>query len=294
MDSLFKRELSFLGIGVSFQKSLAILFASSFVAAVIEYAVVEHSPSLRIILFLMVLFLPSVLFYFFLDFLKSGRQRAIEEELPNALFQIASFPKRTNMEKMFDSVASSDYGPLSEEFAKARKLVASGTSVPDALDSIRRNNSSLLLSRAISLLIESYRSGTDLSLALRDVAEDIFELQALVKESASSLSLQKYTLLAASGVLVPLILSMLLNVVGSLDLSTSAAASEFLSSTASRQSLVDIFPFAAQAYLVLLAAISSAFVGLQEADAKRAVLYFAALAPLTLLVFNLVQGASLA
>lgn len=294
MDSLFKRELSFLGIGVSFQKSLAILFASSFVAAVIEYAVVEHSPSLRIILFLMVLFLPSVLFYFFLDFLKSGRQRAIEEELPNALFQIASFPKRTNMEKMFDSVASSDYGPLSEEFAKARKLVASGTSVPDALDSIRRNNSSLLLSRAISLLIESYRSGTDLSLALRDVAEDIFELQALVKESASSLSLQKYTLLAASGVLVPLILSMLLNVVGSLDLSTSAAASEFLSSTASRQSLVDIFPLAAQAYLVLLAAISSAFVGLQEADAKRAVLYFAALAPLTLLVFNLVQGASLA
>jgi len=291
--SLYKRELLSLGIAAEFRTVVSAILAVSLVSALAEFFVFPPDESLRHILFFMILFFPPLVFYFYLDFLKSSRQRAIEDELPNALFQIASFPKRTSMEKMIDSVASSGYGPLSEEFAKARKLVASGTAVPEALDSVRRNNSSLLLNRAISLLIESYRSGTDLSFALKEVAEDVFELQALVKESSSALSLQKYTLLAASGILVPLILSLLLNTVSSLDFSLGAAeASSMVSSTPGRQALVASFVFSAQAYLVIFSAISSLFVALQEGNARRAVLYFAGLSPLALLVFNLVRTAS--
>jgi len=244
------------------------------------------------LLFFITLAFPPLSYYFYLSYLESKRQLEIEEQLPAALFQIASFPKRAPMEKMLESVAKSDYGPLSEEFGKALKQIRSGLPVSQALEQMRLRNNSLLLNRAVSLLLSAYKSGADLSQAFKEVAEDVFQLQSLVKERSGALALQKYTLLAASAFLVPAILALLLNIVSSLQ---NAFSPDVLgvSATVNAKALLDAVVLGNVVYLGFLAIISSVFIASSEGDVKKSVLYLAFLLPVSFLVFTIMRGANI-
>ncbi|HII39501.1 TPA: type II secretion system F family protein [Candidatus Micrarchaeota archaeon] len=230
---------------------------------------------------------PPVIIYFYSEYTRSLRTKEIEENLPPALFQIASFPRRTSMEKIMREIAKSDYGSLSEEFAKANRQIAAGASVPQSLDQMAALNDSVILQRACNLLAETYRTGADMSEAFKEVADDVFELQNLQKQTAAALSLQKYTLLAGGCVLVPLILGIILSIVTALNFDFEGIT---LSTAAQRASLVETAMLGAQIYLVIFAAIASVFVAMQEANAKKAVLYFILLFPVSLAIFYLLKS----
>ncbi len=232
-------------------------------------------------------FAPPACLYFFEEYKKSRKTREIEENLPPALFQIASFPKRTSMERIIRSLAKSDYGELSREFSRTERLVNAGMSVPEALEELRKRNHSVLLDRTVFLLLEAYRSGADMTKAFREVAEDIFDLQSLRKEVASALALQKYTLLLGGCLLVPLILALVLNIVGSLDFEYELG---FGAGAAERRELYETSVWASQTYLAIFAGIAGSFAAVQEGQPKKGVLYFALLSPIALLLFNLVRG----
>ncbi|MGB9577525.1 MAG: type II secretion system F family protein [Candidatus Micrarchaeia archaeon] len=283
---MFEEELKRLGVKLEFKQLLAATSAASAAAAAIEAAVFGTTTSTQLLLVFITLSFPPVLLYFFLEYAREKRRQEIEEALPSALFQIASFPSKTGIEKIIASVAKSDYGALSEEFARAKRLLDAGASVPEALESMSKRCNSRLVSRACALLSQSYKSGANLSQPLKEVAEDVFDLQAIARENASALSMQKYTLMAGA-VLVPLILGLLLNIVSSLDLGVSEFSAQ---SNAARQALLQAAVFGAQAYLVAFAAIASAFIAFQEGTPKKAVLYFTAFFPVSLLAFALVQS----
>ena len=274
------------------REKFLVIAAASLAAGFVELAFFKMPLVYQALLFFITLAFPALFYYFYLDYAESKRQLEIEEHLPSALFQIASFPKRASMERMLESVAKSDYGPLSEEFARALKQIRSGSPVSQALDQMRSRNNSLLLNRAVSLLLSAYKSGADLSRAFKEVAEDVFQLQSLVKERRGALAMQKYTLLAASAFLVPAILGLLLNIVSSLQ---SAFSSETLgiSSVSNAQALLDAVVLGNVVYLGFLAIISSVFIASSEGDVKKSVLYVAFLLPLSLLVFSMVRGASI-
>ena len=227
------------------------------------------------------------LFFFWREYKEEKRQREIDEMLPAALFQIASFPQGTPTERIFESIAEGDFGSLSREFSFALKQIRAGYSVREALGEMKKRNPSVLLRRACDLLLKAYRSGGDAGGMFKEIAEDIYSLHEIVRESAAALSLQKYTLLIGGAVLVPIVLGLLFNITSSLQ----QGFSEELLSMPSNPQLFQAVLWANQLYLVVFALVAGVFISRLEGKPGKAIVYFAAMAPLALILFNLVRGA---
>ena len=218
------------------------------------------------------------------------RQREIDGFLTQALFQLASFPSNSPAEKMFGSIAEGDFGALGEEFAFTLKQIDAGFPVKRALGEMKKRNSSFLLRRACDLLLKFHRSGGKNSGAMfKDVAEDVYSLQEIVRETSSALALQKYTLLIGGSVLVPIVLALLFNISSSLNEGFSQELLDLKPDVQLQQTVL----FSTQLYLCVFALVSSVFVARLEEKRGKALVYFAVMAPLSLLLFNLVRGAIL-
>ncbi len=274
---MFEQELRSIGVRRSAGVALSALSVSSFTASVLLFLLLPRSR-LSIPLFFAIFLIPPTLFYFYLDYLRERKQKRIESLLPTALLHVSSFPPRSSMEKIISSLAESGYGELSSEFKLTEQQITRGLPVPKALENLRARNSSQLFRYAIGLLQNSYRSGVDLRDSFQRIANEVFELQSISRESAASFSLQKYTLLFGGGVIVPLVLGSLLNLVYGLALPQS-------------QELNDAIIFGNQAYLFIYSLLSSVFVASNENNLKKSVLYFSFLAPTTFLLFYLVENA---
>ncbi|MFH1257704.1 MAG: type II secretion system F family protein, partial [Candidatus Micrarchaeota archaeon] len=278
-------ELSFLKIKIPFNHLLFYTLIISSAMSAVLFFTIQTDYLLKIAMFLSTLLLPPSLLYFFLDYLHDRKQKRIDAELPDALFQIAAFPKDTPMEKIIETVANKD-SVLGREFRKADNLIKAGFPTEEAIGRIAGTNDSILLKRSISLALEAYGSGGNLSAPLNEIAQDIFEMQSLQKEAAAGFSMQKYTLLAGVAILIPLILGLLLSVIGALQFDTVDSIFQLKNSP----ELLPTVIVAVQVYIFLLSIISSAFVSLQEGKIKKAPLYFSMLFPCSLLVFNVVKG----
>lgn len=287
---MFEEEMQKTGLKLSFQKMMLSACLASLAAAAALEILLPESMQLKNVLAIAVLFMPPLALYFLFEYLHSRKAREIEEKLPAALFQIAAFPRKTSMERVISSISKGDYGALSTEFAKAERQIKAGVGVSEALEEMGERSDSVLFNRTVALLVESYRSGADMSTAFKEIADDSFELQALSKESASSLALQKYTLLVGGGLLVPVILALLLNIVASLDFEglEGIALPEH-----ARSLLMNAFIGANQVYLMMFAALASAFVALQEGTGRKGILYFALILPASMLAFHIVRGMAL-
>ncbi|MEM4255432.1 MAG: type II secretion system F family protein [Candidatus Norongarragalinales archaeon] len=224
------------------------------------------------------------------EYRKEKRQKEIDDLLPQALFQIASFPSNSPIEKMLEAIAQSDCGALSEEFALALERIRTGYSVRQALDEMKKRNSSMLLQRACDLVLKFYSSGASNSGKMfKEVAEDVYSLQEIVRETSSALALQKYTLLIGGSVLVPMVLALLFNISSSLQEGFTVELLDLKPDLRMRETVL----LATQAYLIVFAFVSSVFVARLEEKTKKALLYFSVMAPLSLFLFNLVRGAIL-
>ena len=233
-----------------------------------------------------------VLLYMWLGLAVERRRAELERYLPDALFQAASAHKGTSFERLIASLAASPYGSLAAEFRRAQKEIETGSPVPEALEKIARRNDSPLLGRAISLLQQAYRTGADASYAMREAAEDIFSLGAIVRERAASMALQRYTVLLAGGLLVPLILGAMHAMVGSLGL-VGGPGLEIGLPVSARAELLATGAFGAQIYLLVFAGLAAWFVAAQEGRPKAALLYFVLLAPASLGIFALSSATNL-
>ena len=189
---------------------------------------------------------------------------------------------------MLDSLASAGYGPLSEEFAQVRNSVRSGESVPSALHAIASRNQSLLLKRATWLMAAGYSVGSDAYSSLREAADDMLSVFALMRERSASFSMQKYTLLAGT-VLVPLILGTLLAAILNLDVSFSFDQE----STTHPEAIQDAAAGAAPFYILIYAMLSSLLIAQLEGGWRRFLPYAMILAPLSLVLFELARTYSL-
>ncbi|HIH20141.1 TPA: type II secretion system F family protein [Candidatus Micrarchaeota archaeon] len=232
-------------------------------------------------------FMPFVLYVFYKDYQIEKRQAEIEAALPSALFQIASFPSGSPFERMLESIGKSDFGPLGKEFAFALRQVRAGHSLREALLQIKQRNSSPLLHKACGLLLKAYASGSDASGMFKQIAEDVYSLQEISRETAASLALQKYTLLAGGSILVPLVLASLYNISSSL----SQDFAGNLLDLPSNPGLQETVFWANQLYLGVFALVAGVFIARMESKPGKAVLYFAFMAVVSLILFNLLQGA---
>ena len=214
--------------------------------------------------------------------------KAMEKNVPDVLLHAASFPRGTNVVSIIKSLGNSDYAELSEEFRKAHSEILKGATPEKAFSNMKNRNRSKVIERAIDLILEGMNSGTDSSSVFKDAAEDILETNAVIQERASSLVVQKYTLLVAGALIVPLVLGLVIKTVNGLDFGTLAEL-EIGMASSERKALLEAASLSGQIYIAEYVVIASAFVGFFESDIKKSVIYAAVLLPLSIICYNAVQ-----
>ena len=235
-----------------------------------------------------VLFASPFLAYAFLEYLEGKRVGEMENALPDALFHAASLQKIARQEQIIEAIASSGYGPLSEEFAAAGRQIKSGISMSLALSDISARSSSRLLERVNSLLLHGYKSGGEIRRALRDMAENIFSSLSLERERAAMLSMQKATILIGGAILVPLILGSVVSMVSSIDFEENPIFEGNGGIPVAKGDLI----LANQLYLAAYSLLSSLMVGQMEGKRSRFLPYFIFMCLSSLLLFSFAANAA--
>jgi len=233
-------------------------------------------------------FIPFAAYYIFAYYIFDSRRKKIEKCIPDLLLHAASFPKGTSISTIIKKLGMGDYEELSQEFRKAHSEILKGAAPEKAFSNMKQRNKSKVLERAIDLIIDGMGSGANASLVFRDAAEDIMETNSIIRERSASLVVQKYTLLIAGALIVPMVLGLVTKTVTGLDFGTLAEL-ELGMPVAERAALLEAATFAGQVYIAEYVIIASVFVAFFESDLKKAVIYAAVLLPLSIISFNVVQ-----
>ena len=220
-------------------------------------------------------------------FSEADMKRA-EMLLPDALYTAASTHKLLSSEKMLALLARGGFGRVSDAFALALARQEASDSFQSSMQAAALHCPTPLARRAFSLIVVAYETGADMYSALREAAQDISSFFALVRERAALLSIQRYTVLASSALLVPVILGTVIFLAPTLSGASVAGSAQ------PDAALLASLALACQCYLVMNAALSSLLLALSESEPARAALYFAACAPISLILFSLASSSALA
>lgn len=216
------------------------------------------------------------------------RTRSMEEELVPCLYHASSVASFKDTGRVLKSI-SRGHGELSKEFMKVVRKIETGESVKDSLEEMAESTDSDLIERSIHVLVTGHESGSDLSEALEETAEEASKLYRLKRERSVSTTVEKYTLLLAGGLIVPFILGSLTSVVGSLEISSltqiGIGASQAVREEIKRNALLGN-----QIYIGVYSAIASFFVAYQEKEIEKGFMYSLFLLPSSLLLFNLAKS----
>jgi pilus assembly protein TadC len=92
--------------------------------------------------------------------------------------------------KAFISIANSNYGALSEEFAKVGRKIQTGTAIDVAIEKMALSIKSDFLKRALWQVVNVLRSGSSLKDALKSIIVDILnEQKSKIKDYAGELNM---------------------------------------------------------------------------------------------------------
>lgn len=124
---------------------------------------------------------------------KSKAQRrgeAISVELPFALRHMATELKAgIGLYKTLQTIATSDYGILSEEFARTINEIEEGTDTKDALRHFALRTQSKSLRNALFHIVRAIKTGGNLSDIMNTIAEDVsFDMRVKIKDFAERMN----------------------------------------------------------------------------------------------------------
>lgn len=114
----------------------------------------------------------------------------ISRELPFALRHMATELKAgIGLYRTIQAIATSDYGALSEEFARTINEIEEGTDTKLALRHLAQRTQSKALKNALMHVIRALKTGGNLSEIMNDIAQDVsFELRTKVKDFAEKMN----------------------------------------------------------------------------------------------------------
>lgn len=138
-----------------------------------------------------ILILLMTMFIVYLPKIKmGGRSTSASKEIPYALRQMATELRAgVGLHDSMRSVATSGYGPLSEEFARALEEIKYGETTEKALVDMSERVDSEGLTRAIHQITRTLSSGGDLAKTLSVIADDTaYEMRMKIKDYAQKLN----------------------------------------------------------------------------------------------------------
>ncbi|VVB76571.1 Type II secretion system (T2SS), protein F [uncultured archaeon] len=168
----------------------------------------------------------------------------IEKNFSDALKQMADTLKAGDTyEGALREVVESEYGRLSEEMSLALRRLEDGENLESALNGFAARIDSRLVKRTITIILDSIKTGASLADILDDIADDVKDFTRLKDERKANTTMQFLFLIAAGGVIAPLIFGEINSVL--------SAFSRFTSDTISN----DLLPAAQQSSNFILTLI---------------------------------------
>ena len=272
----FLKESIFLGLIAALIISAAGLFLKT------EFAIIAIASISTVFVFL----LAAVFLQLYL-FEKNKRKR--ELLVPDALLQAAMFPEKTDIVKIIEYLSRAEYGLLSKEFEKTHSEIVRGKSVENALENMKQGNKSMIIDRMCNLLIQGYESGADMQQLFQETADDLLETNSIIRERIAAMAIEKYTILFAGGIIVPLVLGLIVGMVQEFNFA-SLNLMDFGMSAEERKNILEAALLGNQIYIAEYALLASVFLAHQENNRKKAIVYAMILLPLSFLAYFLAKG----
>ncbi|MFB6291920.1 MAG: type II secretion system F family protein, partial [Candidatus Nanohaloarchaea archaeon] len=134
----------------------------------------------------------GVLPYGIISFLKNRAVREMEDQFPSFLKDLAE-SKRGGMTilQAFESAKDSDYGRLNHEIEKIHTELTWGIPFPEVMERFsRRMDASPVIQESISILLQSFRSGGNITKTIESIAEDASKLKETLQKKNSKIKQQ--------------------------------------------------------------------------------------------------------
>ncbi len=251
--------------------------ASLFIIAWCAYLVTHARGIEPILLLIGVIFFPLLVNLAWQEKVFRENTKRMERQSLDSLLYWSALPSSWSFEKRLEEIAKHAPTPIQEEWNRVLARLARGTSVEEALSVFGEGRASVLLTRVRQVLIQGYASGSALHDECARLAMEGMQQQALVEERETSLLIEKYTLLGAGGIVVPLILGLSTGMVEHF--------SQELGSGSLNPPLQLAAAWGTRGYLFAYSILASIFVGMIEGDAGKAKIYIITLLPLSQFIF---------
>ena len=140
----------------------------------------------------------------------AARASEIDRALPFALRQLSTQVKAgVSFHRAMQSIATSNYGLLSDEFARVVSDVNRGDTMENALLKLARRSRSKGLRRTITQVLRSFKTGGNLSQIITDIADDVsFEVRMSIRDFTEKLNFINVIYIMV-GVVAPVTLAIL-------------------------------------------------------------------------------------
>ena len=126
----------------------------------------------------------GVLPFGIISFLKNRAVREVEDQFPSFLKDLAE-SKRGGMTiiQAFESAKETDYGRLNDEIDRIHNELTWGIPFPKVMERFsRRMSESQVIQESLSILLQSFRSGGNITKTLESIAEDSSDLKEVIQE----------------------------------------------------------------------------------------------------------------
>lgn len=145
---------------------------------------------ISILLTISIFLISSALILLYPKFKAFRRAEAIDAELPFALRHLATQLRAgIGLFKALQTIATSDYGVLSEELSRTVIAIEEGTETKEALSKLAYYTQSRSLKNSCAHIIRALRTGSNLSEVITSIASDVsFEHRAKMREFAEKMN----------------------------------------------------------------------------------------------------------
>jgi len=176
--------------------------------------------------------------YYFIVFniislIADQRAKYVEKVLPDVLLLMASnLRSGVPPDEALLLSARPEFGFLSKKIKQAGKKIASGSTMQEALASLKKGIRSKIFVQTIDLIVEGLNSGGEISVLLEETANDIRDMSSIRKEVKSMILTYAFFIFIASCLIAPILYAVSIQLAEVLSKLSNSIAMQFLTEKA--------------------------------------------------------------
>ena len=203
-----------------------------------------------------------------------------EKQLINNILSICALDS-VNLKLIIYKFASSKSNLISKEFSFIKFKLNQGHKIDELFKILRIKYNSNILNKFLDLLLISRTLGTTSNNDFKYLVENFLDSKNIIKQRESLLLLQKYTIFMCSAIVLPAIISVVIELVKSLNTSLDFSSFGFIVSS----NLFSTVYYCALIYIFEYILISSFYLSFIENNNSKFIVYLLILLPISIFIF---------